>query len=106
MPEGVFGAVSPETRTFLNCARTWCAQAGILDRKHMDGYRVSSEKNKNVNKLVTLLNRLLGMNLQQQQIVFGCGHSALSALRMHAPHARSCRGDCLGWQGLGGRGWC
>jgi hypothetical protein len=47
-----------------------CAQAGVLDRNNMD--KSADAGAKHVKKLTVLLNRLLGMNLQQQQIVFGC----------------------------------
>lgn len=59
---------TPGMRMFLNCARTWCSQAGILDKTAMDQM---GDKAKHVESMTKLLNRLLGMNLQQQQIVFG-----------------------------------
>ena len=62
--------LAPEMRMFLNCARTWCAQAGIVDKSHMNDM---SQQSKHVDSMVKLLNRLLGMNLQQQDIIFGCG---------------------------------
>lgn len=65
-----FFNLAPEMRMFLNCARTWCAQAGIVDKSHMNDM---SQQSKHVDSMVKLLNRLLGMNLQQQDIIFGCG---------------------------------
>ena len=70
LPEERFWNLPDDLKAFYNCARTWCAQAGVLDRHGMNNSVDSGAKH--VKKLTVLLNRLLGMNLQQQQIVFGC----------------------------------
>lgn len=70
LPDGRFQNLPEDLKAFYNCARTWCAQAGVLDRNGMD--QSADTGAKHVKRLTVLLNRLLGMNLQQQQIVFGC----------------------------------
>jgi hypothetical protein len=69
LPSTSFYNFPEALRRFYNCARTWCSQAGILDKGALN---IVSDKTKHVKKLTVLLNRLLGMNLQQQQIIFGC----------------------------------
>lgn len=69
LPDSRFYNMPADLKKFYNCARTWCAQAGVLDRNTMDESVDAGAKH--VKKLTVLLNRLLGMNLQQQQIVFG-----------------------------------
>jgi hypothetical protein len=105
LPEAKFYQYPDDLRKFYNCARTWCvqlslwalqlllftpncqlcgatlachcrcAQAGVLDRGNMESSIDVGAKH--VKKLPVMLNRLLGMNLQQQQIVFGCDHNTL-----------------------------
>lgn len=54
---------------FYNCARTWCVQAGILDGGALDS---DIDKGKHVKKLTVFMNRMLGINLEQQSILFKC----------------------------------
>ena len=78
LPDGKFYHLPDDLKAFYNCARTWCAQAGVLDRNNMN--TSADHGAKHVKKLTVLLNRLLGMNLQQQQIVFGCAFSKILLL--------------------------
>jgi hypothetical protein len=57
---------------FYNAAYTWCKQAGIIEviAKEEEDSRFGKGKKDNT-KTTVFMNRLLGMNLEQQQIVFG-----------------------------------
>lgn len=66
-----FQCCSERHKQFYRCARTWLAQAGILDKRYIE--TGGQGKPKHVKTVTTFLNRILGMNLQQQQLVFECG---------------------------------
>lgn len=70
-----FWNLKDDMKMFLNCARTWCSQAGILDHTCLTDM---NPKSKHVTTMPKVLNRLLGMNLQQQQIIFGCAFRVTS----------------------------
>ena len=57
-------------RAFFNCARTWCMLVGILDKEHMQ--HGAQNKAKHTKEVPQFMNRLLGLNLEQQSIIFRC----------------------------------
>lgn len=65
-----FRCYSALHRRFYRCARTWLCQAGILDKRYIESGRKGTPKH--AKTVPTFLNRVLGMNLQQQQLVFEC----------------------------------
>ena len=67
LPRNRFSRCPEELLEFYNCARTWCVQAGILDKNSLDEW---SDKAKHTKKLTVFMNRMLGMNLEQQSILF------------------------------------
>jgi hypothetical protein len=69
LPEFTFDDYQRDLKRFYNCARTWCAQVGILDRTSIN---TRDDKAKHIKKISCFMNRVLGLNLQQQQILFGC----------------------------------
>jgi hypothetical protein len=85
-PGTVFDRYPDNVRTFFNCVRTWSVQAGILDAQSLDHHDKKSFA-KNVSNIPSFMNKLLGLNLNQQEIVFTCAVpcSALHALVPHEP---------------------
>lgn len=62
---GPFEHMTREQRAFYNCCRLWCSQVGILTPE------MKSDPKKRMH-IAQFLNRMLGLNLHQQQIVFLC----------------------------------
>eukprot|EP00892_Ulva_mutabilis_P012185 jgi/Ulvmu1/9339/UM050_0089.1 len=62
-----FKSCSARHKRFYRCARSWLVQAGILDKRYIQR---GGTKPKHVKKVTSFLNRILGMNLQQQYIIF------------------------------------
>lgn len=63
-----FAGLPESSKPFYNSARLWLTQVGILKPEHMDG-RQGKTKNPKVSRL---LNRILGLSLEQQAIIFAC----------------------------------
>jgi hypothetical protein len=83
-PYTTFDQYPEATRDFFNCARTWAVQAGILHKAGLD----SSDKqatSKHVTDITGFMNKMLGLNLNQQEIMFTCAVSA----HCRAPRGRS-----------------
>lgn len=84
-----FDNYDEQRRQFYNAARTWCVQAGILDPESMNG--MEKKSNKHVKDISSFMNKLLGLNLEQQSIVFGCvsgsANACLQPLHWHGSRA-------------------
>ena len=63
-----FSCYSARHNRFYRCSRTWLAQAGILDKKYIESGGRGQPKH--VKKVTSFLNRILGMNFQQQHLIF------------------------------------
>ena len=69
---------SDDTRRFLNFARTCCVLVGILDKERLEPDAKNAKHIRN--DVPKFLNRLLGLNFQQQNIIFQCASIASSNL--------------------------
>ena len=75
------------TKRFFNCMRIWCSQLGVIGGSCQYSHFMPNEHDLRAGRVdevkdnvVKFLNRLLGLNLQQQQIIFVCAPS-----QPHAP---------------------